>query len=182
MNRKLSWWSVRLFELSNGIWSHNNSISCITTLQTITLLYNWDCKSILPILWGGWEENSDTYKYDKDNLTYYNGQKVSGYKGGNPKSYLGNTLTWSHGRQLMSVKPSAKKRLADGSPAQTATYTYAYDGSRLSKTVGKTSKSDGIKTEYILNGSLILAQNTTYPDGSKETLNFYYSSDRTSVV
>ena len=122
-------------------------------------------------------KQTETYKYDRDNLTNYNGQKVSGYKGGNPKSYLGNTLTWSHGRQLMSVKPSAKKRLADGSPAQTATYTYAYDGSRLSKTVGKTSKSDGIKTEYILNGSLILVQNTTYPDGSKETLNFYYSSD-----
>ena len=77
----------------------------------------------------------------------------------------------------MSVKPSAKKRLADGNPAQTVTYTYAYDGSRLSKTVGKTSKSDGTKTEYILNGSLILAQNITYPNGEKETLNFYYSSD-----
>ena len=57
------------------------------------------------------------------------------------------------------------------------TYSYAYDGSRLSKTVGKTSKSAGTTTEYILNGSTILAQNTTYANGETETLNFYYSSD-----
>ena len=121
-------------------------------------------------------ENSDTYKYDKDNLTKFNGEKVDGYSGGNPKTYLGYTLKWTHGRQLVSATPTKKKTLAD-SNAQTVTYTYAYDGSRLSKTVGKTNKSAGTKTEYILNGSTILAQNTTYANGETETLNFYYSSD-----
>ena len=120
-------------------------------------------------------EHKETYSYDRDNLTKYNGEKVDGYKGGNPKTYLGNTLTWARGRQLMSVTP-AKKR-SEYSAEDTVTFTYAYDGSRLSKTVSKTKKNSGTTTEYILNGSTILAQNTTYPDGSKETLNFYYSSD-----
>ena len=75
----------------------------------------------------------------------------------------------------MSVTP-AKKR-SEYSVEDTVTFTYAYDGSRLSKTVGKTKKNPGTTTEYILNGSTIHAQNTTYPDGSKETMNFYYSSD-----
>ena len=119
--------------------------------------------------------HEETYSYDRDNLTKYNGEKVDGYKGGNPKTYLGNTLTWARGRQLMSVTP-AKKR-SEYSASDTVIFTYAYDGSRLSKTVGKTKKNPGTTTEYILNGSTILAQNTTYPDGSKETLNFYYCSD-----
>ncbi len=120
--------------------------------------------------------HEDTYSYDRDNLTKYNGEKVDGYKGGNPKTYLGNTLTWERGRQLMSVTPT-KQKLRVKPDASTVTFTYAYDGSRLSKTVGKTKKDPGTITEYILNGSTILAQNTTYPDGRKETLNFYYSSD-----
>ncbi len=119
--------------------------------------------------------HEETYNYDRDNLTKYNGEKVDGYKGGNPKTYLGNTLTWARGRQLMSVTP-AKKR-SEYSASDTVIFTYAYDGSRLSKTVGQTKKNSGTTTEYVLNGSTILAQNTTYPDGSKETLNFYYSSD-----
>ena len=119
--------------------------------------------------------HEDTYNYDKDNLTKYNGEKVDGYKGGNPKIYLGNTLTWARGRQLMSVTP-AKKR-SEYSASDTVIFTYAYDGSRLSKTVGQTKKNSGTTTEYVLNGSTILAQNTTYPSGEKETLNFYYSSD-----
>ena len=41
----------------------------------------------------------------------------------------------------------------------------------------QTKNNPGTTTEYILNGSTILAQNTTYPGGRKETLNFYYSSD-----
>ena len=121
------------------------------------------------------EIHEDAYTYDRDNLTTFNGEKADGYKGGNPKTYLGNTLTWARGRQLMSVTPTKKR--TDHSAADAVTFTYAYDGSRLSKTVGKTKKSAGTTTEYILNGSTILAQNTTYPDGRKETLNFYYSSD-----
>ena len=120
--------------------------------------------------------HEDTYTYDRDNLTRFNGEKVDGYKGGNPKIYLGNTLTWERGRQLMSVTPT-KQKLRVKPEAPTVTFTYAYDGSRLSKTVGKTKKDPGTTTEYILNGSTILAQNTTYPSGEKETLNFYYSSD-----
>ena len=122
------------------------------------------------------EKHSDTYKYDKDNLTKFNGEKVDGYSGGNPKTYLGYTLKWAHGRQLASATPTNKKKRTD-SDAHSVTYSYAYDGSRLSKTVGKTSKSAGTTTEYILNGSTILAQNTTYANGEIETLNFYYSSD-----
>ena len=120
--------------------------------------------------------HEETYNYDRDNLISYNGDKIDGYKGGNPKTYLGNTLTWERGRQLMSVTPT-KQKLREKSDAQTVSYTYAYDGSRLSKTVGKTKKDPGTTTEYILNGSTILVQNTTYPNGEKETLNFYYSSD-----
>lgn len=76
------------------------------------------------------------------------------YRGGNPGTYLGNTLKWARGRQLKSIKAGRK------SDKISVEYTYAYDGSRLSKTVGNNRK-DQIKTEYVLNGSMILQERIT---------------------
>ncbi len=117
----------------------------------------------------------EKYSYDRQNLVRFDGVKVSGYKGGNPKNYLGNTLKWERGRQLKSVTPKKGKYAVTAK----AEYTYAGDGSRLSKTVGRTKKNKGIRTDYILNGSLILAERHAGngADVPEETLNYYYSSE-----
>ncbi len=119
--------------------------------------------------------SEEKYSYDRQNLVRFDGVKVSGYKGGNPKNYLGNTLKWERGRQLKSVTPKKGKYAVTAK----AEYTYAGDGSRLSKTVGRTKKNKGIRTDYILNGSLILAERHAGngADVPEETLNYYYSSE-----
>ena len=83
------------------------------------------------------EKKEETYGYNKGNLTEFKGKKIGSYKGGNPKKYLGNTLKWERGRQLKSIKAGRK------SDKQSAEYTYAHDGSRLSKTIGKTLINKG---------------------------------------
>lgn len=109
-----------------------------------------------------------TYGYKKGNLTEYNKQKISGYKGGNPKKYRGYTLEWERGRQLKGVKSG----LLSDKPS--VGYSYTHDGIRLSKTVG--NKKDQVKTEYILNGSMILQEKITSGE-EEEILNYYYSPD-----
>lgn len=116
------------------------------------------------------EKKEETYGYRKGNLTEFGDGKIKNYRGGNPGTYLGNTLKWSRGRQLKSIKAGRK------SDKVSAEYTYAYDGSRLSKTVGKTLLNKGTKTEYILNGSMILQERIT-GSGEEEILNYYYSPD-----
>lgn len=70
------------------------------------------------------EANTDTYVYDetwKDKLISYNGQSITYDAVGNPTNYMGNTLTWTMGRQLASFGSN--------------TYTYNEEGIRTSKTV-----------------------------------------------
>ncbi len=118
------------------------------------------------------EKKEETYGYRKGNLTEFGGGKIKNYRGGNPGTYLGNTLKWARGRQLKSIKAGRK------SDKVSAEYTYAYDGSRLSKTVGN-SRKDQIKTEYVLNGSMILQERimSSGADVQTEVLNYYYSPD-----
>ena len=100
------------------------------------------------------EDNTDTYVYDeiwKDKLISYNGQAIIYDVVGNPTNYMGNTLTWTMGRQLSSFGDIS--------------YTYNEDGIRISKT------SNGITTKFYLNGTNIIEQT----DGTT-TLNFFYDS------
>ena len=87
-------------------------------------------------------KNGKTYTYGnsvwKDLLTTCDGETISYDAQGNPTSYLGHTLTWEKGRQLKSFDNTQ--------------YTYNANGIRTSKTV------DGIKHEYILDGSKILRE------------------------
>ena len=86
-------------------------------------------------------KNGKAYTYDstwKDLLISCDGQSITYDAQGNPASYLGHTLTWEKGRQLKSFDNTQ--------------YTYNANGIRTSKTV------DGIKHEYILDGSKILRE------------------------
>ena len=100
------------------------------------------------------EANTDTYVYDetwKDKLISYNGQTITYDAVGNPTNYMGNTLTWTMGRQLSSFG--------------NISYTYNEDGIRTSKT------SNGVTTKFYLNGTNIIEQT----DGTT-TLYFFYDS------
>ncbi|MBO4375071.1 MAG: DNRLRE domain-containing protein [Lachnospiraceae bacterium] len=101
----------------------------------------------------GTDVTEDKYDYKNGNLTKFNGKSIGGYKGGNPGTYLGKKLTWERGRLLSRIGGNIS-------------YTYDLDGIRLSKTV------DNKKTEYITNGSTILAEKR-----GGEVLNYYYSAD-----
>jgi hypothetical protein len=97
------------------------------------MLYN--CGNIL-------SKNGKAYTYGdgvwKDLLTGFDGKTIAYDAQGNPISYLGHTLTWEKGRQLKSFDDN--------------TYTYNANGIRTSKTV------DGIKHEYVLDGTKILRE------------------------
>lgn len=100
------------------------------------------------------EANTDTYVYDetwKDKLISYNGQSITYDAVGNPTNYMGNTLTWTMGRQLASFG--------------NISYTYNEDGIRTSKT------SNGVTTKFYLDGTNIIEQT----DGTT-TLYFFYDS------
>ena len=101
------------------------------------------------------EANTDTYVYDetwKDKLISYNGQTITYDAVGNPINYMGNTLTWTMGRQLASFG--------------NISYAYNEDGIRTSKT------SNGVTTTYYLDGTRLLEQT----DGTN-TLHFNYDRD-----
>ncbi|MBQ8372404.1 MAG: hypothetical protein IJX38_05680 [Clostridia bacterium] len=95
--------------------------------------------------------STDTYTYGNeewgDQLTAYNGTSITYDALGNPLSYYNGkdayTFTWNV-RQMASAT-------LDG-----ATYTFGYnaDGLRTTKTV------NGVTTEYIYNGSLLVAEIT----------------------
>ena len=92
------------------------------------------------------KKNDVVYSYDttwKDLLISYNGQEIKYDDQGNPKSYLGHTLTWEKGRQLKKFVKS------DGTVID---YTYNANGIRTSKTV------NGVKHTYTLDGTKILRE------------------------
>lgn len=101
------------------------------------------------------EANTDTYAYDEtwqDKLISYNAQSITYDAVGNPTNYMGNTLTWTMGRQLASFGSN--------------TYTYNEEGIRTSKTV------NGVKTTFLLDGYNVIEQT----DGTT-TLHFFYGSN-----
>ena len=98
--------------------------------------------------------STDTYTYDtvwEDKLVSYNGQTITYDAVGNPTNYMGDTLSWTMGRQLAAFG--------------NITYTYNEDGIRTSKT------SNNVTTKYYLDGANIIEQT----DGTT-TLYFYYDS------
>lgn len=100
-----------------------------------------------------------TYTYGDstwcDLLTSYDGQSIVYDTIGNPTSYRGWTMGWQ-GRRLVSA--------TNGNDS--LSFTYDASGIRTSKTV------NGETTEYLLNGTQILAQKT-----GDETLWFIYDSE-----
>lgn len=91
-----------------------------------------------------------TYTYAsgwKDRLASYDGEAIVYDAIGNPATYRGKTLTWSHGRRLAKYG--------------TNTFTYGADGIRIKKN----------STSYTLDGSRILSET----DGEK-TLKYYYGT------
>ena len=78
---------------------------------------------------------------------------------GNPTSYLGWSFDWT-GRSLTGATKGS----------QTLSFTYNSDGIRTSKTV------NGTKTEYLLNGTQILAQKT-----GSDVMWFFYDSTGTRI-
>lgn len=92
----------------------------------------------------------------KDLLTSYNGEAITYDTIGNPLSYRdGMNFTWE-GHQMKTTVANGKN----------LSYTYNDDGIRTSKTV------DGVTTDYFLDGSTILAQQT-----GNDVLWFLYDSD-----
>ncbi|MBQ8683632.1 MAG: hypothetical protein IJ518_03830 [Clostridia bacterium] len=105
-------------------------------------------------------KNGVTYTYDsvwKDLLTSYNGQAITYDAQGNPTSYLGHALTWEKGRQLKSFGNN--------------TYTYNANGIRTSKTV------DGIRHDYILDGTKIVCESWQNSDEDVRTLIPLYDNE-----
>ena len=92
------------------------------------------------------KKNGVVYSYDttwKDLLISYNGQEIKYDDQGNPKSYLGHTLTWEKGRQLKKFVKS------DGTVID---YTYNANGIRTSK------KVNGVLHTYTLDGTKSLRE------------------------
>jgi RHS repeat-associated protein len=90
-------------------------------------------------------------------MTSYDGQTITYDAIGNPLTYRdGLSFTWANGRELAGVTNGTK----------TGTYTYNDSGIRTSKTY------DGSTTNYYLNGSSIVRQDT----GSK-ILDFFYDEN-----
>ena len=94
-----------------------------------------------------------------DLLTKYDGQAITYDTIGNPTGYLGWSFDWT-GRSLTGATKDS----------QTLSFTYNSDGIRTSKTV------NGTKTEYLLNGTQILAQKT-----GSNTLCFFYDQQGNRV-
>lgn len=90
----------------------------------------------------------------KDQLISYNGQSISDYDyAGNPRNYLGATLTWTMGRQLESYTK-------DGLAIQ---YKYNDQGLRTRKAVGSSV------TDYFLSGNQIITEKT-----GQNSINYRY--------
>ncbi|MBQ2866168.1 MAG: hypothetical protein IJE90_06615 [Clostridia bacterium] len=96
-------------------------------------------------------KNGVVYTYGddmwKDLLTAVDGTPITYDAQGNPTSYLGHELTWEKGRQLKSFDSNI--------------YTYNANGIRTSKMV------DGIRHDYLLDGSKILREAWNYDEATK---------------
>ncbi len=86
----------------------------------------------------------------RDQLKSYNGESFKYDLLGNPETYRGKNLTWSHGRQLDKF-------------GDIASYTYNASGIRTSK------RFDNFTTSYYLNGNKILVQKD-----ASNIFTFYY--------
>ena len=129
----------------------------------VTYTYSYDdagnllTKTTYPFTHGtlGEPKQTKTYTYGStvwgDKLTQYNIGTMSFDALGNPTSYYNDyrytNMTWTHGRQLASLK----KNLSGG-VVNTVSYSYNADGIRTGKVV------NGTTVEYVLNGTQILAE------------------------
>ena len=129
----------------------------------VTYTYSYDdagnllTKTTYPFTHGtlGEPKQTKTYTYGStvwgDKLTQYNVGTMSFDALGNPTSYYNDyrytNMTWTHGRQLASLK----KNLSGG-VVNTVSYSYNSDGVRIGKVV------NGVAVEYVLNGTQILAE------------------------
>ena len=104
-------------------------------------------------------EKTVSYEYNdsnwKDKLTKYDGKPITYDSVGNMLTFDSQTFTWL-GRRLTNY--------AKGSTS--AAYSYNSDGIRTKKTVGSAA------TEYMLNGSQILAEQT-----GSTMIKYFYDSD-----
>ena len=108
-----------------------------------------------------WQYGDSTWS---DLLTNFNGQQITYDTIGNPITINDISFSWN-GRQL--------KQVVDGN----STYAYQYnaDGQRISKTV------NGLKTEFVYNGSILAGQTTGIDnltfmyDNNGDTFGFTYN-------
>lgn len=154
------------YDAKNQLVRHDSVTQDCTTTYTYTASGNLDKKKIYSYTTGSLDGVSANkifnYEYNKpwkDELTSYNGESIEHDEIGNPTSYRGWTMQW-HGRRLAGAEK-------DGT---SLSFTYDSEGVRTSKTVGSTT------TQYLLNGTQILAQKT-----GSTTLSFFYDQQGTRV-
>ena len=94
----------------------------------------------------------------RDQLVSYNNQNIVYDLMGNPTTYLGKTLQWSHGRQLDKI--------------DNVEYKYNAYGIRISKTV------NGVTTHFYLDGTKLLGQDNgnllVFNYGNEGVIGFTY--------
>ena len=79
-----------------------------------------------------------------DQLIGYNGESISYDAVGNPTSYLGHSLSWSHVRRLASYDGNTFSYNASGIRTKKNSITYTLDGSRILRE----NRSEGTLTYY----------------------------------
>jgi len=104
---------------------------------------------------------SNSYTYGdtewKDLLTGFNGTTITYDEIGNPQNWRdGMSFTWVNGRQLGALQKGDLN----------VSYSYNSDGLRVSKTV------NGVKTEYVWDGSSLIGQKT-----GNNVLLYLYAAD-----
>ena len=104
---------------------------------------------------------SNSYAYGdtewKDLLTGFNGTTITYDEIGNPQNWRdGMSFTWVNGRQLSALQKGDLN----------VSYSYNSDGLRVSKTV------NGVKTEYVWDGSSLIGQKT-----GNNVLVYLYAAD-----
>ena len=104
---------------------------------------------------------SNSYAYGdtewKDLLTGFNGTTITYDEIGNPQNWRdGMSFTWVNGRQLGALQKGDLN----------VSYSYNSDGLRVSKTV------NGVKTEYVWDGSSLIGQKT-----GNNVLVYLYAAD-----
>ena len=107
------------------------------------------------------EYPSVSYTYEttgwKDQLTSFNGQSIIYDEIGNPTTYKGNNLAWTHVRRLASYGANTFEYGADGIRTKKNDITYALDGNKILR------ETDGG------------ARNITYYYGTNGVVGFNYN-------